>query len=92
MAYDKEKTKLSYYELSPTLQKLIDSKIVKPKMDTLAAKAAAIDARLNGITVTAGLTRPISVNANKNLNLNTQINILEIYKADGWHRQAPVFK
>lgn len=88
----KEKIKTSLEDLSPTLQGMIASKQDKQSFTILNNKVLEINSNLNDITVTIGPDRPDNVAECKNLNLNTQVNILETYHNSAWNRHALTFK
>jgi hypothetical protein len=87
-----DKINLSYYELAPSLQNMLDNLSSKDAFNIINEKAIDINSRVNDITVTVGPNRPTTVTEKKNLNLNSQTNILESYHNGIWNGNAIRFK
>jgi hypothetical protein len=87
-----DKINLSYYELAPSLQNMLDNSSSKDAFNIINEKAIEINSRVNDITITVGPNRPTTVIEKKNLNLNSQTNILESYHSGAWHGNAITFK
>ena len=81
---DKEKYRLQYSDLAPSLQKLIDSKLDRPDLEKLDTDINNYSKRMDGVVVTEDSSFPSNPITNKNVHLSTTNRLVYIYNGTGW--------
>ena len=81
---DKEKTKIQYSDLSPSLQAIIDSKVDSIKINELSDAIDKFNANRNRMVLTIGTSFPSNPTNNKNIHLNISNRVLYAYTNSSW--------
>ena len=76
---DKEKYRLQYSDLAPSLQDLINSKVDRPDLTNLNIDITNYSRRTEGIVVTEDSTFPENPTAYKNMHLSTTNRVVYVY-------------
>ena len=104
MAYDKESTKLSYYDLAPSLQAKIGGLANVDQYVNTRNLINTIYARNNTMVVTEGPSEPVngstkgadnvtplSIVNDKAIHYNTTLQVLEYYHGSAWQKHHLVY-
>ena len=89
---EKEKYRLQYSDLAPSLQKLLDSKLDRPDLEKLDTDIDNYTKRTDGVVVTEDSSFPSNPRANKNVHLSTSNRLVYIYNGTGWSPVAMIPK
>jgi hypothetical protein len=89
---DKEKYRLQYSDLAPSLQELLDSKLDRPDLEKLNTDIVNYSKRMDGVVVTEDSSFPSNPRANKNVHLSTTNRLVYIYNGTGWFPVAMIPK
>ena len=81
---EKEKSKLQYSDLAPSLQEIIDGKVDLSALQALERRLDAYSTFMNGMKLTIGTSYPSNPVNNKNVHLNLSNRVLYIYTSSAW--------
>lgn len=102
--YDKESSKISYYELAPSLQDMIGKMVNFEQFTNIKNLINAIRGRTNGVVITVGLTEPVHgvtkgadglplvIADNKAIHLHSGDQVLEARTNGTWIRHRLVYR
>lgn len=102
--YDKESSKISFYELAPSLQDMIGKMANINQFNNTKNLINAIYGRTNGVVITAGLIEPVHgvtkgadglplvIADNKAIHLNSGDHVLEARVNDSWIKHRLVYR
>lgn len=102
--YDKEASKISFYELAPSLQDKFNKLANLEQFNNVKMLVDAIYSRVGSVVITAGLDEPVHgithgadglpliIEDNKAIHLNTGAQVLEARVSDRWARHRLVYK
>ena len=102
--YDKESSKISFYELAPSLQNMIGKMANLNQFNNIRNLVNAIHGRTNGVVITVGLTEPVHgvtkgadglplvIADNKAIHLNSGEQMLEARVNGTWIKHRLVYR
>ena len=103
MAYDKESTKASFYELAPSLQQMLLDSVNNSQFQVINSLINQIHGRMGDIVITEGYHEPngntlgannkdkLVIANNKNVHLDLSNKVLEGYYDNKWNRSRIVY-
>lgn len=103
MAYDKEATKTSFYELAPSLQQMLIDLANDSQFQATKSLINQVHGRMGDMTITEGYYEPdgntlgasnktkLVVANNKNVHLDLSNKVLEGYYDDKWNRSRIIY-
>ena len=103
MAYDKESTKTSFYELAPSLQQMLIDLANDSQFQATKSLINQVHGRMGDMTITEGYYEPdgntlgasnktkLVVANNKNVHLDLSNKVLEGYYDDKWNRSRIIY-
>lgn len=103
MAYDKESTKTSFYELAPSLQQMLVDLVNDSQFQATKSLINQVYGRMGDIVITEGFHEPdgntlgatnknkLTVTNNKNVHLDLSNKVLEGYYDNKWNRSRIIY-
>lgn len=103
MAYNKESTKTSFYELAPSLQQMLNDLAVDSQFQAAKTLANKFYSRMGDMVITEGYNEPdgntlgatnkikLVIANNKNVHMNLSENVLEGYYDNKWNRSRIIY-
>ncbi|MBR2248200.1 MAG: hypothetical protein IJ880_14465 [Bacilli bacterium] len=81
---EKERLKLQFCDLSPSLQDILNNKLNKSELDKFSKELDDFKKFMNGMKLTIGSSYPTNPINNKNLHLNLTDRVLYVYTNRSW--------
>ena len=103
MAYDKESTKTSFYELAPSLQQMLVDLANDSQFQATKSLINQVSGRMGDMVITEGFNEPdgntlgatnkikLVIANNKNVHMNLSDNVLEGYYDNKWNRSRIIY-
>ena len=103
MAYDKESTKTSFYELAPSLQQMLVDLANDVHFQATKSLISQIHGRIGDMVITEGFHEPdgntlgatnkdkLVITNNKNVHLDLANKVLEGYYGNKWNRSRIIY-
>ena len=103
MAYNKESTKTSFYELAPSLQQMLNDLAVDSQFQATKTLINQIYGRMGDMVITEGYNEPdghtlgannkdrLVIANNKNVHLDLSNKVLEGYYDNKWNRSRIIY-
>ncbi len=86
----KERTKIQYSDLSPSLQNIIDGKVDLSLVNAMSKAIDDFDNGRNRMIVTIGSSFPSNPVNNKNIHLNLSNRVIYVYTSSSWKPTAMI--
>lgn len=80
----RERYRIQFSDLAPSLQALINNKADKSLLDELSKQMDLYKARQDGMVLSIGTSFPTNPTVNKNVHINSSNRIVYFYTSSGW--------